>query len=578
MTITVPVDATGQVLVDVDGVGYYVNVTGGTGSLVIPYLTSGSHSINLTYIGDGKYLPSNNVTSVNVEKIDSFVIPQAHDIYVGEDEVITLILPVDATGNVTVVVDGDEYVFPLTSGVLGAPISSPIINTVTIGGGNGVLILSGLPYGDYVVTVRYNGDGKYNKAVNHTTFKVFKKDTEIEVIDQGNGTVVVIVGDNATGNVTVVIDNQTYVVNVTNGAAIIDLTNATPGEHNITVIYSGDDGHNGSTANATVVIPKYYTPISVTAHDIYVGDTEVITVTVPKAATGKITIEINAKEYTSTIKNGKAVFYVKGLYAGDKTVAVKYSGDKNYRDNYTTGQFTVSKSPTTVKATSSNINVGTDEIITAAVLPKDATGRVLVDINGIGYYAVLINGKAKVVVPELFAGNYVAKVTYEGDDKYLPSYTTTSFKVKKVKTPIRADGDEIWQGENATVIVRVPEDATGTITINVKGQDYTAEVEGGKAIFTVPGLTKGDYDVDARYSGNKKYEANDTITDIEVLFAEPEYYNATLPANDTANATAHSESAKAGVNLADYPTGNPIVVLILVLLSIGSVQLRRFRK
>ena len=46
-------------------------------------------------------------------------------------------------------------------------------------------------------------------------------------------------------------------------------------------------------------------------------------------------------------------------------------------------------------------------------IPSDATGRVMVDINGVGYYADIVNGKAKVIVPELPSGKYTAKVTYE---------------------------------------------------------------------------------------------------------------------------------------------------------------------
>ena len=102
------------------------------------------------------------------------------------------------------------------------------------------------------------------------------------------------------------------------------------------------------------MIPKSYSPISVTPHDIYVGDTEVVTVTLPKDATGTVTIEIDGKEYsTQNIVNGKAVFKVNGLKFGDKTVAVKYSGDSKYRDNYTTGQFKVIKRPTTITASGS---------------------------------------------------------------------------------------------------------------------------------------------------------------------------------------------------------------------------------
>ncbi|SDA52334.1 polymorphic outer membrane protein repeat-containing protein [Methanobrevibacter millerae] len=575
--VKVPTDATGQVLVDIDGVSqYYVNVTGGEGFVDVPYIPSGIYDVNLTYIGDDKYLSSTNKTVFDVNKVKPFVIPIAHDIIVGENEVIKLIVPSDATGNVTVVIDGQEYVFDLNEGTLGAYYKEGEKYIVAVSGGNGELVIEGLPVGEYVVSVRYNGDHKYTTADNTTTFKV-RDSSDLDIIDLGNGTVVVKVPGNASGNITIVVENQTYTAPVINGTAIVDLTNVTPGEHNITVIYSGDDTHDPSVENATVNIPKLYCPIDVETENIHVGDVEVVKVTVPKDATGTITIEIDGKEYTKPVKDGKAVFEVEGLEFGNKTVAVKYSGDERYRDNYTTGQFEVNKLPTTITAKAHDIYVGTDEIIDAKVLPEDATGKVLVDINGVGYYGnITENGIAGILIPELPSGEYTAIVTYEGDHKYFPSTTTVKFTVTKLKTPINAAGDEIEEGESATVIVKVPEDATGTITIVVDGKKYTEEVENGKAVFKVPGLVKGDWDVDASYSGDKKYEANDTITDILVYRYEP------VPGgNGTTNETnnTHPDNASVsekGISLADYPTGNPILVLLLILITLGVT--RRFKR
>ena len=570
--VKVPADATGQVLIDIGGVSnYYVNVTGGEGLINIPYIPSGEYNVNLTYIGDDKYLPSSNVSLFDVNKVKPFVIPIAHDIYVGENEVIRLLVPADATGNVTVVIDGEVYVFNLNEGTLGAYYGEGVKYIVAISGGNGELVIEGLPKGEYFVSVRYNGDNKYTYADNSTIFKVISRNTDIEVIDLGNGTVVVVVPDNATGNVTIVVENQTFTGPVINGTAIIDLTNVTPGKHNITVIYSGDETHSPSTENATVNIPKYYTPIDVTAQDIYVGDTEVVVVTVPLDATGIITIEINAKEYSAQVKDGKAVFYVDGLAFGDKTVAVKYSGDDKYRDNYTTGQFKVIKRPTTITGTAQDIPVGYDELITAIVLPEDATGKVLIDVDGIGYYATIINGVAKLIIHDLPNGVYIAKFTYEGDDKYLPSTTTVKFTVHKVKAPIKASGDVIKEGDSATVIVTVPDDATGTITITVDGKKYTEKIKEGKAIFKVPGLIKGDWDVDIEYSGDEKYEGNATITDILV-------YRDDYPDNTTADNYENESHLNGAVKLSQYPTGNPILVILLILISLGVTQVRRFKK
>ena len=310
--------------------------------------------------------------------------------------------------------------------------------------------------------------------------------------------------------------------------------------------------------------------IDVETQNIHVGDVEVVTVTVPEDATGTVTIEIDGKEYSKPVKDGKAVFEVEGLEAGNKTVAVKYSGDDKYADNYTTGQFEVAKLNSSITAKGENIYVGTDEIIEAQVLPKDATGKVLVDINGVGYYAnITEDGLAGVVIPELPSGEYTAIVTYEGDHKYMPSKTTVKFTVTKNKAPINAAGDEIEEGQTATVVVKLPEDATGTVTIVVNGEKYTEEVENGKAVFNVPGLNKGDWDVTASYSGDKKYEANDTITDILVYTNEPvdNHTNNTYP--------DYEPASRGGISLADYPTGNPILVLLLILITLGVT--RRFK-
>ena len=193
----------------------------------------------------------------------------------------------------------------------------------------------------------------------------------------------------------------------------------------------------------------------------------------------------------------------------------------------------------------------------------------MVEIDGVGYYGTIINGKAKIIIPELPSGEYNVNVTYEGDDKYLPSSTTVEFTVTKVNTPISATGDEIEQGQDATVVVTVPSDATGNVTITVDGKEYTTDVKDGKAVFVIPGLTKGDHEVTARYSGDKKYAANDTITDIEVYYKE-----SPVPSPGGEEGAKGAE----GSVLAEHATGNPILVLLLVLLALGSTQIRRFRK
>ena len=573
VTVILPDDATGQVLIDIDGVGYYVNVTNGTGVAEIPHLGSGTYTVNVTYTGDDKYASSFTSKTFKVEKMDSFVIPTAVNIVVGENENIKLLVPADATGNVTVIVGGEEYNFNLDDGTLSVP-SSDTKYTVAISGGEGVLIISGLPKGEYFVSVRYNGDNKYLPSTNSTIFTVSKTDTNMDIVDKGNGTIVVILPEDATGTVTVKIGDDEYVVDVVNGTATINVDKTIPGIYTAEVSYSGDPNYASKKANATVVVPKSESPIKIDVKDGYVGDTITVTVTAPSDATGTVTVEIDGKKYTAEVKDGKAVIDIKGLTAGDKNIVVKYSGDDYYQDNITSSEFKVMKKDSTVSASSTNIKVGKDEVITVTV-PSDAKGIVLVDINGVGYYAEVINGKAKVVVPDLPTGKYTAKVTYQGDDKYSESKTiTTSFTVSKSTAPISVTGDLVVEGEDANVVVKLPKDATGTVTIIVEGQKYTSRLKDGIARFNFSGLPAGIHDAKVIYSGDKKYDSNSTWT--EIVVEGDENHNGS---DDYTHHSQYSDKhSSGGISLADYPTANPIWVLLLILLTVCTTQIRRFKK
>ena len=567
--VNLPDDATGQVLIDIDGVGYYVNVTNGAGIAHIPNVSNGTYNVIVTYTGDDKYLPTSTSSSVNVTKVESYVLPTSVNITAGEVEVISFVLPADATGTLSVVIEGVMYTIDMND-TLSSSLEGQYSYTVAINDGLAQLSVSGLTKGEYLVTVRYNGDSKYLPSSNTTKFYVNESKSDVNIKDDGNGTVDIELPKNANGNVTVVVDGENSTTTVVNGTVNINLDNATPGKHNISVVYTDDTGKE-YVINSTVEVPKYQTPISVELpEDPKVGETVTIVVTVPDGVTGDITLEIDGQQFKTKVQGGKATFEIPNLSEGGKTMIVKYSSDEYYVANMTTAQFKVSKVDSTIKASSKDITVGKDETITVNV-PEGATGRVLVEINGVGYYGTVVNGKAKIVVPELPAGDYTVTILYEGDDKFLPSTTTTSFKVKGGKqSSISVSAEDIVEGENATIVVDVPIEATGKVTINVDGKKFTTPVKNGKAVFVVPGLKKGKYVINAHYSGDATYAPSDDTGSI------------TVKANGTHHNHGkhkHHASAKEGISLTEYPTNNPLWILLLALLAIGSTQIRRrFKK
>ena len=519
INVTAPVDATGQVLVDVDGVGYYVNITDGKGQLVIPDVAGGKHDVVVTYPGDDKYGASDAVkSSFEISDVPSSVDVKVGNITYGEDAVIEVTGPEDATGNVTVTIDGKNY-------------------TAEMSNGKATVVVPGLEAGNHTVEVAYSGDDKY--APNSTSAEVeVSKDAmdsdDIKVIDQGNGTVVVVVPEDATGNVTITVDGKPYTAEIVNGTAVVTIDDLPQGTHDVNVTYSGDDNYDGITTSSTITTPKLSGSISVSVDDINVGDKAVITVTLPDDAEGTVTLEIDGKNYTATVEDGKAVFTVENLTAGTKTFVVEYAGDDKYLPNHTTGVITVSKCDAPITVEINDTEAG-DNVTIVVNLPEDATGQVLIDIDGVGYYVNVTDGVGIAQIPRIPAGSHDVNVTYTGDDKYGSSSTKSSFNVTKLESFVIPEANDTYVGEDEVITVVVPSDATGTVTVVIGGKAYefnldtgvlnvpdtdevyTIAVEKGTGKLIISGLPEGNYVASVKYNGDGRYLPSVNSTNFKVI-------------------------------------------------------------
>ena len=237
-----------------------------------------------------------------------------------------------------------------------------------------------------------------------------------------------------------------------------------------------------------------------------------------------------------------------------------YPGNENYTSVNTSALFHVYDKPSTVVVTADDIYVGEDAIINIQVGPNGVTGSVVVEVEGKKYTLPIdANGRATLKISGLKAGLKHVKVWYNGTLLYRPSQNTTTFKVLKIKPPIDIDAPDIKVDEDGKITVTVPDDATGTITIKINGKTYTKPVRNGKAVFIVKGLKVGVHDIEAYYSGDDKYLPVDTTGDINVT-----------PDKKPIDHTP--------VGLERHATGNPIIVLLLVVVGMCIGQIRRLKK
>jgi predicted nucleic acid-binding Zn-ribbon protein len=499
--ITVPENATGNVTVIINGENKTVNITNGTAVIDINNITNatpGVNNITIIYSGDENNTGIEFNTTVNIPKWDSAIDVTAIDIKEGAIEFINVNVTKGATGLVLLNVSGTGYYVNLTDS-------------------KATLQIKGLTEGSYTVKATYLGDANYTGSVDETSFVVTQGIT-IDVGGSGNGTVInITVPGNATGNVTVLIDNETYIVtNLTNGSAIINLTNVTPGQHNVTVIYTDENGTN-TTANKVITISKYDLPIDIQVENLYVGDTTKVTVTVPVNATQDITIGVGGKTYTNSTSDGVATFYVTGLTAGDKTIVAIYPGDETYAFNATAANFTVLKHSSQITVSAGNITAGEYTLINVTVLPGDATGYVIVNVNGTKYSINLTNGENSTSVLVVKAGTFTVDATYIGDHKYESSQNSTTFDAAKVLDKVEISIEDKSVNEVVATVV-VPSDAGGNATVIIDNETVkVVELEGGINNIVVSNVTEGVHNVTVVYSGDGKYDSKTVSENVTVI-------------------------------------------------------------
>ena len=152
----------------------------------------------------------------------------------------------------------------------------------------------------------------------------------------------------------------------------------------------------------------------------------------------------------------------------------------------------------------------TDVTIISTINPG-ATGNVVFTFQGKEYLTKIENGQATLKL-NLMPGNYDIKVRYGGDKNYIPSKNNLTFTVDKLDSNLNITSNDIIEGENATVVITLPEDATGSVNVTAGDKSQIVTVVNGTAKVIFTSLPAGKYNITAIYSGDNKYApANETV-------------------------------------------------------------------
>ena len=190
---------------------------------------------------------------------------------------------------------------------------------------------------------------------------------------------------------------------------------------------------------------------------------------------------------------------------------------------------------------------------------EDAEGsvRIIIDNGLLDITIPLVNGTAEFKLdeslfdkdPEHKYGTHTYDITYSGDATHESLSRSGEFEVQYLfRDNIVKDGMPLRQYYD--IVVTLPGDAKGTVTMTINGKTSTAAVEDGQAKFRVEGLDMGEYPVTLSYSGDDRYPASGYENLLNVSYYGvvcdivdgKRIVSLTLPANATGNLVIYNDN------------------------------------
>ena len=454
----------------------------------------GQAIITVIFEGDNKYAASENKTiTVDVSLNDASVT-------VDND---TLDLKVDETYAINATKHPDTILLDITY-----KSSNDSVATVDKKG-----IVTAVGEGTAIITLSVGDDEIYAKNSTNVSVTVSKIPTEIAVnpaslnMFVGDETVIVA---NLTpadaGNVTFTSDDENIVIVDDQGNVIAN----GKGQAIITVIFEGDNKYAASE-NKTITVDVSLNDASVTVDndtlDLKVDETYAINAT---KHPDTILLDITYKSSNDSVATVDKKGIVTAVGEGTAIITLSVGDDEIYAKNSTNVSVTVSKIPTEISAdpTSLDLLIGNESQIVATLTPRDA-GNVTFTSNDEDVVTVDANGN----IIAVGKGNATITLSFEGDEKYAAAENKTiSVNVNLKDANISIDAPEIIEGENATVTVTLPEDATGNVSIG----NESIPVQNATASAVLTNLPVGNTSIPITYSGDDKYNPAMTTVNITV--------------------------------------------------------------
>lgn len=243
LTITTTNSATGNITLSINGNEQILILNNSSANYTMVKVPRGDYLIKAVYNGDDKYFPSQVSRLIEVDNLNATMNINAENITYGDVAIINIVLNNDATGNVTVSIDG-------------------VSNTSSVVGGIAQVLIYGLEAGvNKNIDVFYTGDNTYFNLTKSNTFTINKADltfniTSINVKIGQNAEIIIKVPPKIKGNFT--IDGK--VINIPySGEITYIIPDLAIGDYEYVAIYNGNN-YNTVSKSTSFSVLEYPTP------------------------------------------------------------------------------------------------------------------------------------------------------------------------------------------------------------------------------------------------------------------------------------------------------------------------------
>ena len=320
-----------------------------------------------------------------------------------------------------------------------------------------------------------------------------------------------------TGNVTVIINDKKYSINLVNGLTNLTVSDLTPGNYSVKIVYEGDSDYAKVFYYCNYTVNKHPTTLNITAPEVKIGQNgELIINLEPKGSQTQGYLYINGElKQIIYIYAGKTTIPLKNFAVGEYNLTVVLWDSKYYESSNASTIFKVSKFDTNLTINVDDVKSGEDATATITVNPDNLRGEAILCVNGVNTTIFLKSEVTNITMHNLTSGSYNVTVYYPGDSKYAPSNATTTFKVLRDSCNLTVN---ITYNDDLTGIITVktnPNTCTGEIGAYINNEFYKLNLTNGTAVFNV-NFTKGSNYIYVLYLGDKQFESASWNTTLNI--------------------------------------------------------------